>query len=78
VNGLKLATYIDQLTEAGVDPKIATAHAKALEATLEDKFVTKDFLAAQLSDQTAQLYKALLLQTVTLGGLMLAILKLAH
>ncbi|MBY0560054.1 hypothetical protein [Hyphomicrobium sp.] len=71
---MKLATYIDQLTTAGIEPKIATAHAKALETMLDDKYVTKDYLDAKLSD-----VKAVLFQTVGIAGIFLAIMKLtAH
>ncbi|CAA2141413.1 hypothetical protein [Hyphomicrobium sp. ghe19] len=74
---MKLATYIDQLTAAGIEPKIATAHAKAIETMLDDKYVTKDYLDAKLSELTTKLYQALLVQTVGIAGLILAILKLA-
>lgn len=79
---MKYATYMDQLTAAGIDAKVASAHAKALEAMLDDKLVTKDYLDAKLSAQTGEimsrLYQALLVQTVGIAGLVLAVLKLAH
>lgn len=79
---MRLATYIDQLTAAGIEPKIATAHAKAIETMLDDKLVTNDYLDAKLQAQNGEiltrLYQALFLQSVALAGLIVGFLKLAN
>jgi hypothetical protein len=42
------------------------------------ELVTKDYLEARLEKQTADIYRAILLQTFAIGGLVFAAIKLAN
>jgi hypothetical protein len=74
---MRTGAYIGTLTEAGLDPKLAQAHGKALETALTDDYVTKTYFDYKLDSRLAQLsseirvsmYQALFVQSVTLIGL---------
>lgn len=79
---MKTAAYIETLTTAGVDPKMATAYGKAIETMIEQSTVSRDYLDAKLdakiADLRAAMYQALIVQTLGLAGLFVAIAKFAN
>jgi hypothetical protein len=68
------------LTDAGLDPKFAQAHGKALESAFVDDYVTRDYLDTRLAQLSSEIrvamYQALFVQSVTLIGLTAATIKL--
>jgi len=75
---MKTATYIEALTAAGMDAKMATAQGKAMEAMIDDTFVTKDALDAKLSELKASIFQAMFFQAVAIIGLTAGFVKLLH
>lgn len=73
---MRTATYIERLTTAGIDPKTAHAHGKAIEELLGDEFVTKDFWDSRMSELKAAIYQAMFLQGVAIIGLTAGLIKL--
>jgi hypothetical protein len=77
---MRTGAYIGTLTEAGLDPKVAQAHGKALESALVDDYVTRDYLDTRLAQLSSEIrvamYQALFVQSVTLIGLTAAMIKL--
>ena len=77
---MKSAAYIGTLTEAGLDPKIAQAHGRALETALADDYVTNSYLDTRLAQLSSEIkiamYQALFVQSVTLIGFTAAMIKL--
>jgi hypothetical protein len=77
---IRTGACIGTLTDAGLDPKVAQAHGKALESALFDDDVTKDYLDRRLAQLSSQIrvamYQALFVQSVTLIGLTAAMIKL--
>ena len=83
---LGIFTAADQLTVAGIDP----TQAKAIVAVIRDseesattkadlntlKMELEADLKASLAQMETRLYRALLVQTLTIGGLVVALLKL--
>ena len=77
---MRTGAYIGTLTEAGLDPKIAQAHGKALESARVDDYVTRDYLDTRLAQLSSEIrvamYQALFVQSITLIGLTAAMIKL--
>ena len=75
---MKTATYIETLTAAGVDAKVATAHGKAMEAIIDDTFITREALDAKLSELKAAIFQAMFFQAVAIVGLTAGLIKILH
>ena len=67
-------TAADQLTAAGIDPTQAKAIVAVVRSS-EESAVTRTELEAVLAQLETRLYRALLVQTLTIGGLVVALLK---
>ena len=68
-------TAADQLTAAGIEPQQANAIVAVVRSS-EESAVTRTELEAALAQLETGLYRALLVQTLTIGGLVVALPKL--
>ena len=79
---LDTLTAADQLTAAGIESQQAKAIVAIIRdseesaATKADLTTLKMELEASLAQMETRLYRALLVQTLTIGGLVVALLKL--
>ena len=72
---LDTLTAADRLTAAGIDPTQAKAIVSVVLSS-EESAVTRTELEASLAQLETGLYRAFLVQNLTIGGLVVAMLKL--
>lgn len=70
--------FTQKLRESGFEQSQAEAVASAFKEATSEELVTKDHLEARLEKQTADIYRAILLQTFAIGGLVFATIKIAN
>jgi len=70
-------TFTRKLRDAGFAPEQAEAVALAFKEATSEELVTKDYLEAKLEKQTADIYRAILLQTFAIAGFIFAAIKLS-